>query len=260
MKLLCNLSFLTVLPLLAGVATAAEYDDIRFGVDANYAPFESKAPDGSLVGFDIELGNAICAAAKAKCKWVESDFDGLIPGLKANKFDGILSSMTVTPSREKAVDFTDELFSGTTSYVFKKGSGLSVDVNSMKGKSVGFFQGSIQENYAKTVLKKAGAQVRSYQTQNQVYYDLVSGRLDASLQDFLQAKEGFLNQTQGAEYEASEPVVSELLPSKTAIAVTKGNEKLKNQLNAAIKAIHDDGTYSRLQTKYFGDVNLYRGE
>lgn len=260
MKLLRKLSILAALPLCASIVNAAEYKEIRFGVDATYAPFESKAPDGNLVGFDVELGNAICAEIKAECKWVESDFDGLIPGLRANKFDGILSSMTVTPSREKAVDFTDELFSGTTCYVFKKGSGLSVDVESLKGKTVGFFQGSIQENYAKSILKKAGVKVQSYQTQNQVYYDLVSGRLDASIQDLLQAKEGFLNQPQGSGYEVSEPVVSELLPSKTAIAVAKGNDDLKAQLNAAIKKIHENGTYSRLQTKYFGDLNLYSGK
>ncbi|GAB7531259.1 transporter substrate-binding domain-containing protein [Pseudomonas sp. 3A(2025)] len=242
------------------MAHAKEYKEIRFGVDANYAPFESKAPDGSFVGFDIDLGNALCAELKAECKWVESDFDGLIPGLRANKFDGILSSMTVTPVRARAVDFSEELFSGATSYVFKKGSGLTTDVASLKGKRVGYFQGSIQEGYAKAVLKKAGVNIQPYQNQNQVYYDLVSGRLDASLQDMLQAKAGFLDLPQGADYELSGHVESELLPSKTAVAVAKGNDDLKAQLNRAIKTIHENGTYSRLQAKYFGDLNLYSGK
>ncbi len=86
-------------------ASAKEYKELRFGVDPSYAPFESKAADGSLVGFDIDLGNAICAELKVKCKWVESDFDGMIPGLKANKFDGVISAMTVTSSREKGHRF-----------------------------------------------------------------------------------------------------------------------------------------------------------
>lgn len=106
--------------MAAGSALAKEYKELRFGVDPSYAPFESKAADGSLVGFDIDLGNAICAELKVKCKWVESDFDGMIPGLKANKFDGVISSMTVTPAREKVIDFSSELFSGPTAYVFKK--------------------------------------------------------------------------------------------------------------------------------------------
>jgi len=260
MMSLRKLFVLATLPFCISLAQAKEYKEIRFGVDANYAPFESKAPDGNLVGFDIDLGDAICAELKAECKWIESDFDGLIPGLRANKFDGVLSSMTVTPVREKAVDFTNELFSGPTSYVYKKGSGLSADVNSLKGRRVGFFQGSIQEGYAKAVLKKAGVKVQSYQNQSQVYYDLVSGRLDASIQDTLQAKAGFLSSPQGADYEMSEQVESELLPSKTAIAVVKGNDDLKAQLNSAIKAIHENGTYAKLQTKYFGDLNLYSGK
>ncbi len=63
--------------LAEGNALAKEYKEQRFGVDPSYAPFESKAADGSLVGFDIGLGNAICAELKVKCKWVESDFDGM---------------------------------------------------------------------------------------------------------------------------------------------------------------------------------------
>ncbi len=119
-KAFLALSALT-LCMAAGTALAKDYKELRFGVDPSYAPFESKAADGSLVGFDIDLGNAICAELKAKCTWVESDFDGTIPGLKANKFDGVISSMTVTPAREKVIDFSDELFSGPTALVFKKG-------------------------------------------------------------------------------------------------------------------------------------------
>ena len=110
-KAFLTLSALALMHVAAGSALAKEYKELRFGVDPSYAPFESKAADGSLVGFDIDLGNAICAELKVKCKWVESDFDGMIPGLKANKFDGVISSMTVTPAREKVIDFSSELFS-----------------------------------------------------------------------------------------------------------------------------------------------------
>ena len=134
-KALLTLSALA-LCMAAGSALAKEYKELRFGVDPSYAPFESKAADGSLVGFDIDLGNAICAELKVKCKWVESDFDGMIPGLNANKFDGVISSMTVTEAREKAIDFSNELFSGPTSLVFKKGANFSTP-ESLKGKTVG---------------------------------------------------------------------------------------------------------------------------
>ena len=258
-KTLLTLSALA-LCVAAGSALAKEYKEIRFGVDPSYAPFESKAADGNLVGFDIDLGNAICAELKVTCKWVESDFDGLIPGLKARKFDGVISSMTVTPAREKVVDFSEELFSGPTALVFKKGAGLDASVESLKGKTVGYEQGTIQEAYAKAVLDKAGIKTQAYANQDQVYADLISGRLDASIQDMLQAQLGFLKSPQGAGYELSKPVDSEMLPSKTAIGIAKGNKDLQDLLNKGIKALHDDGTYARIQEQHFGELNLYSGK
>ena len=258
-KALLTLSALA-LCMAAGSALAKEYKELRFGVDPSYAPFESKAPDGSLIGFDIDLGNAICAELKVKCKWVESDFDGMIPGLKANKFDGVISSMTVTPAREKVIDFSNELFSGPTSFVFKKGSGLSEATESLKGKTVGYEQGTIQEAYAKAVLDKAGVKTQAYQNQDQVYADLISGRLDASIQDMLQAELGFLKSPQGQDFEVSKQLDSEMLPAKIAIGIAKGNKDLKVLLDKGIKALHDDGTYDTLQKKHFGDLNLYSGK
>jgi histidine transport system substrate-binding protein len=246
--------------MAAGSVLAKEYKELRFGVDPSYAPFESKAADGSLVGFDIDLGNAICAELKVKCKWVESDFDGMVPGLKANKFDGVISSMTVTPAREKVIDFSNELFSGPTSLVYKKGSGLSADTASLKGKTVGYEQGTIQEAYAKAVLDKAGVKTQAYANQDQVYADLISGRLDASVQDMLQAELGFLKSPQGAGYEISAAIDDPLLPSKTAVGIKKGNQALQTLLNKGIKALHDDGTYTKIQQKHFGDLNLYSGK
>ncbi|MEE8874648.1 transporter substrate-binding domain-containing protein [Pseudomonas helleri] len=258
-KAFLALSALT-LCMAAGSVLAKEYKELRFGVDPSYAPFESKAADGSLVGFDIDLGNAICAELKVKCKWVESDFDGMVPGLKANKFDGVISSMTVTPAREKVIDFSSELFSGPTSLVYKKGSGLSADTASLKGKTVGYEQGTIQEAYAKAVLDKAGVKTQAYANQDQVYADLISGRLDASVQDMLQAELGFLKSPQGAGYEISAAIDDPLLPSKTAVGIKKGNQALQTLLNKGIKALHDDGTYTKIQQKHFGDLNLYSGK
>ncbi|WP_024668344.1 transporter substrate-binding domain-containing protein [Pseudomonas syringae] len=246
--------------IAAGNTMAKEYKEMRFGVDPSYAPFESKAADGSLVGFDIDLGNAICKELKVTCKWVESDFDGMIPGLKARKFDGVISSMTVTPAREKVIDFSNELFSGPTSLVFKKGAGFTADPASLKGKTVGYEQGTIQEAYAKAVLDKSGVTTKAYANQDQVYADLTSGRLDASIQDMLQAELGFLKSPAGADYEVSKPIDSELLPAKTAIGIAQGNKELKALLDKGIKAMHDDGTYAEIQKKHFGDLNLYSGK
>ena len=71
-------------PLMAWslCASAKDWKVIRFGVDPSYPPFESKAADGKLVGFDIDLGNEICRRLDAKCVWIENSFDGMIPALQ----------------------------------------------------------------------------------------------------------------------------------------------------------------------------------
>ena len=121
----------------AGNASAAEIKEIRFGVEASYAPFESKSPAGDLQGFDIEIGNAVCAKLKAKCVWVENSFDGLIPALQARKFSAINSDMTITDQRRQAIEFTDPIDTIPNQMIAKKGSGLQPTAASLKGKHVG---------------------------------------------------------------------------------------------------------------------------
>ncbi len=110
------------------------------------------------------------------------------------------------------------------------------------------------------MLDKAGVTTKAYANQDQVYADLTSGRLDASVQDMLQAELGFLKSPAGAGYEVSAAIDDPLLPSKTAVGIKKGNTELKALLDKGIKALHDDGTYATIQKKHFGDLNLYSGK
>lgn len=84
--------------------------ELRYGLEAEYPPFESRNAAGELEGFDVELGNAICKAAALKCSWVETSFDALIPGLVAKKFDAINSAMNITEQRRKSIDFTQPIY------------------------------------------------------------------------------------------------------------------------------------------------------
>lgn len=180
-------------------AHAADLKEIRFGVEASYAPFESKSPSGELVGFDIDVGNAVCAKLKVKCIWVENSFDGLIPALQARKFDAINSDMTITDQRKAAINFTNPIYAIPNQLIAKKGSKILPTVDGLKGAHVGVLQGSIQETYAKAKWAAAGIDVVSYQAQDQVYADLAAGRLDAAFQDAEAASKGFLKTPQGAD-------------------------------------------------------------
>ena len=253
-KIVLMLSTLLAL-VFANALFAKEYSVIRLGVDPNYAPFAFKDGTGTLVGFEIDIGNAICQHLNARCQWVESDFDGLVPSLNAGKIDAILASMSVTEARTKIIDFSSEVFTSPTAMVFRADTNLD-DAN---GKSVGYLQGSIQEAYARQVLSKQGFKVVAYADQEQVYADLVAGRLQASLQDAQQAQSGFLQLPQGAGFVLGPHIVSELMPSTSAIGIAKGNKDLKVLLDKGLAALHADGTYTRLQEQYFPGVDMYSG-
>jgi lysine/arginine/ornithine transport system substrate-binding protein len=205
------------------------------------------------VGFDIDLGNEICKRLNAKCVWVESDFDGLIPALKARKFDGILSSMSMTPQRAEQVAFSSKLFNTPTKLVAKKGSTILPTPESLKGKTIGVEQGTIQEAYAKAHWAVAGANVVSYQNQDQVYSDLMSGRLDGALQDAVQAEIGFLKTPRGAGYafvggNLDDP---KTLGNGAGIGMRKEDTDLVKKVDGAIASMIKDGTYKKIETKYF---------
>jgi lysine-arginine-ornithine-binding protein len=247
--------------MIATSAFAKDWSTVRFGVDASYPPFESKAADGKLVGFDIDLGNEICKRMNAKCVWVESEFDGMIPALKAKKFDGVLSSMSMTPQREAQIAFSTKLFHTPTRLVAKKGSSLQPTAESLKGKTVGVEQGTIQETYAKLNWAPKGVTVVPYQDQDQVYADLISGRLDAALQDAVQAEQGFLKTPRGAGFQFTGGDMNDpkgTLGAGAAIGLRKDDVDLKAKIDKAIADMIKDGTYKKIESKYF-DFDVYGG-
>ncbi|MDR5739759.1 MULTISPECIES: ABC transporter substrate-binding protein [unclassified Caballeronia] len=239
-------------------AHAKDWSTIRFGVDASYPPFESKAPDGKLVGFDIDVGNELCRRVQAKCVWIENAFDGMIPGLKSRKFDGVLSTMSMTPARVKQIAFSSKLFHVPTRLVAKRDSKIEPTAESLAGKSVGVEQGSMQETYAKAHWGAKGVTVVSYADQDQVYADLLTGRLDASLQNAVQAERGFLDTPRGKPYGFAGPALedSAIFGAGTAIGLRKEDTDLKEKLDGAIAAMIKDGTYKRIEQKYF-DFDIY---
>ncbi|MBN0735318.1 transporter substrate-binding domain-containing protein, partial [Pseudomonas aeruginosa] len=93
--------------------------------------------DGQLAGFDVDIGNSLCEEMKVQCKWVEQEFDGLIPALKVRKIDAILSSMTITDERKRSVDFTNKYYNTPARFVIKEGASLNDPKADLKGQKAG---------------------------------------------------------------------------------------------------------------------------
>ena len=239
-------------------AIAADATTLRFGLEAQYPPFESKGANGELQGFDIDIGNAVCATAHLKCSWVETSFDGLIPALQGRKFDAINSAMNATEKRRQAIAFTNIIYRVPSQLIARNGSGLLPTPESLKGKHVGVLQASIQETFAKVHWEPAGVNVVSYQDQNQVYADLVSGRLDATLVLAPAGQTGFLSRPDGKDFSfVGQPVRDDrILGGGVAFGLRKGDDSLKKQLDAAIVKLQTDGTVKTLAHKYFGNIDV----
>lgn len=234
-------------------ASALATESMRFGLEAEYPPFESKNAKGELEGFDIELGNAICKAAQLQCSWVESSFDTLIPALDSKKFDVINSAMNITEKRQEAIDFTNPIYRIPSQLVARADSDLTPTPEGLKGKNIGVLQASIQEVYAKAHWEPQGVTITSYKDQNMVYNDMVTGRLDGTLVMAAAGQAGFLDKPEGKGFAfIGKPVEdAKILGSGIGFGLRKGDDALKAKLNAAIEKVQADGTVTTLAKQYF---------
>jgi len=231
-------------------AQAAEPQTLRIGTEAGYPPFEYRDSSGTLKGFDIDIGNELCAKMNAKCIWVVQDFDGLIPALQAGKVDAIISSMSVTSERAKAVDFTKPYYRSPSQFVALRSSGLNGDPGTLKGKVIGVQSGTIHQLFVEQ--KLPGSNEKVYDTLQDADLDLEAGRVDAVLADKLAMYDWLMKEgaAKGFDY-AGKPLQDSTLPGDVAIAVVKGNDALHDQFDASIDEALADGTYDRISRQYF---------
>lgn len=250
----------TLLALAALNVAAKDWTEVRLASEGAYPPFNELAPDGSLRGLDIDVGNAICAEMKLKCVWVKQDWDGMIPALIARKFDAILASMSITEERKQKVDFSNKYYASPLALVGKSGAPLKPEAAVLKGKKVAVQRGTVADNFATKFWASQGVNVVRYAKQEEAYADLSSGRVDASLVDYWEAHGSFLAAPEGKSF----GLLGEKLFGKTAqeravvgdgigIAIRKKDTDLKEIMNKGIAAIRANGTYDKIAKKYFNE-------
>ncbi len=231
---------------LAFSASAAA-ETLKMGIEAAYPPFNNKDASGQVVGFDKDIGDALCAKMKVECTVVTSDWDGIIPALNAKKFDFLISSLSITDERKQAVDFTDPYYSNKLQFIAPKAkTDFKTDKASLKGKIIGAQRATLAGTWLEDNLGD-DITIKLYDTQENAYLDLTSGRLDAILADKYVNYE-WLKSDAGKPYEFKGDPVEE--SDKIGIAVRK-KDPLREKLNAALKEIVADGTYKKINDKYF---------
>ena len=129
--------------LAAVTAQAWAADVLRISTDGAYPPFSETNDKGEMIGFDIDIGKALCAEMKRECTFTQTDWDGLIPALKTGKIDVILASMNANEERKQSIDFTDPYYLNPGIFVRAKGSTVALDEAGLKGKVIGVLRASV---------------------------------------------------------------------------------------------------------------------
>lgn len=225
---------------------AATGDVLRIATEGAYAPFNYTNADGTLGGFDVDMANAICADMQVTCEITAQDWDGIIPGLKAGKYDAIVAAMSVTPEREQQVSFTDPYFSNTLVFLAKQDSSFDPSNRSdIDAHSIAAQRSTISSQWLESAYPKVD--IKLYDTLSNAFLDLGSGRVDAMISDKLPAIE-WLSSPSGSGYVLKGDEID--INDNFAIAVRPGDE-LKVKINQSLANLKANGTYDSINQKYF---------
>ena len=218
---------------------------IKIATESSFKPFSYTDADGKLIGYEIELVDALCAQMKAECEVISQDWDGLIPGLNAQKFDAAIAGMSITPERKEVVEFSDPYFHTGIILIGKKGDDITVD--GLKGQPVASQRSTVASQYLQE--KHADSDIKLYDTQDNAYLDLTSGRVRAMMSDKVTGID-WLKTPAGQDYEVKGEEIS-TDDDAMGIAFRKA-DPLVAKFNAALAELKANGSYDQITSSYFG--------
>ena len=255
-RLATGLMAAAALAMLATGAHAQDKRKVKIGTEGAYPPFNSIDTDGELVGFDIDIANALCAAANFECEFVVQDWDGIIPGLIAKKYDAIVASMSITDKRKEVVDFTNRYYLTPAKFVAAKGSDLEFSPEGLAGKTIGVQRATTHENFCAP--KFPEADVRTYATQDEANADLVVRPPRPRDGQFGRPARGLPQDRPGEGFRVRRAGLprSEIPRRGRRHCAAQGRGRSAPAFNDAIEKIRADGTYQALNEKYF-DFDVY---
>lgn len=216
---------------------------VRIGTDATYPPFETVRA-GQFSGFDVELGNAIAGELDAKAEWVNTSFDGIFPALEAEKFDLVMSAVTITKEREKRLRFSDPYYTAGQIVAVRDGTEGVKGLEDLSGKLAG-----IQINTTATeVLKKyPEIRVRQYPSLDLALQDLENGNLAAVVGDAPTTRYFLAH-----GFSKLSTVGTLLTEEHYGIVMRSRDRELQQAVNTALAKLRADGRFAALEAKWFG--------
>lgn len=218
---------------------------LKIGTEGTYAPFTFHDASGALVGFDVEIGEAIAKQLGVKPEFVEGPWDGLIAGIDANRYDVVINQVGINAERQAKYDFSEPYIASKAALVVKDDNTDITSFESLKGKKSAQ---SLTSNFGK-LAEGFGAELVGTEGFDQSIALVIQGRADATINDSLSF---FDFKTQ--QPDAPVKVVATAEDADfSGVILAKGKPELLAAINAALQAIKADGTYAQISQKYFGE-------
>jgi octopine/nopaline transport system substrate-binding protein len=259
--------------VLAGAASAKDWKTVVIGMEGAYEPYNLTDPSGKIVGFEPDVAMDVCARIKVECKIIAQDWDGMIPGLQAGKFDVIMDGMSITDERKKQIDFSVPYASVPAALATAKasplaklaGAGKLVNFDkdkaagaaaikslreALKGKTIGVQVSTTHATFVGDNLKDV-ATIKEYKTTDERDLDLKSGRIDAVLDDATEIV-AMLGKDDAKDFTEFGPLMTGGdFGVGVGMGIRKSDADLTAKFDKAIKAAFADGSIKKYSLKWF---------
>ena len=228
------------------LARIKQQGQIVVAMEGTWAPWTYHDESDALVGYDVEVANAIAGKLGVKASFVEGEWDGLFAGLDADRYDLVVNGVDITEERSRKYEFTTPYSYNKTAVIVSSDSNDIKSFEDLKGKKTA---NTISSTYAE-VAESYGADVTGVDDLNQTFQLLITGRIDATLNaemtyyDYMKAHPDAKIKIAALSKDATH----------VAIPVKKGEDSasLVEAINKALEELKADGTLSKLSIKYFG--------
>lgn len=271
-KVKCSRNILILMGILSqGNVYAKDWSSIRIATEGAYEPWNLTLPGGELGGFEPELMKDLCSRMNTECSYSVQNWDGMIAGLNAGKYDVIMDSIVVTPDRKEVISFTHSYASTPASFIVKNKSLLSTPSEevlkiqagedskiesiiapiqkALKGKTLGIQSGTVYTSFIDQYF--GDTNVREYSSAAAAMLDLKSGRIDAVFDDVTFAQALLAKEENSKLSFAGPKIGGSIWGEGEAFGVRHADTDLQEKLNTALQAALDDGTVKRLSQKWF---------
>jgi len=255
-----GVSAAVALALAAGGAAAQTDGVLRIGTEGAYPPWNFTSPSGELIGFEIDLGNALCERLDVRCEWVAQDWDGMIPALLQGRYDAIMAGMSINDERRQRIAFTHGYATTPAHFVAHVDSPYreletveeviaALDEGAPVSAQVATIHHAFLEQHV------PGADLRTYETQERLNLDLAAGRVEVGLADS-SGWDDFLGSEEGQSFGNFGPGLTgadfAIFGEGVGIGVRPDDTELLARLNAALCEMAEDGSLAALTEEWFG--------